>query len=364
VIWSCPSWVENALWGAAPGVGRGALVNAIVERTLAYTSERGRLGTLGGAADVAARAVFFTVADAAKVMVALAELDNRGLLPASRPLRVLDVGAGAGAMTLGLAAYLKDAGPRPLDVVAIDRDRAALKVFEAAFAAAVDGELATVVADVDEPRWGGGSFDLVLAGTLFNEILAKHHLSLARDLLGALTPGGSLIIIEPALRQTARDLHRLRDALLDAGDAEVFAPCVRSMAPCPMLADERDWCHEDRPTQLPRRAAQLAATTGLRDAGLKFSYLVLRREPGDLLDAPPAPGRALRVVSRSLRSKGKRELYGCGDDGRVVLRLLGRNRSVANRPFERAARGDVVVVGASDDLGKHDAVQRLRPAVP
>jgi ribosomal protein RSM22 (predicted rRNA methylase) len=340
------------------------LVAAIVDRSRAYTSERERIGALRGDADLAARAVFFSVADAAKVMVPLAELDGLGLLPASKPLRVLDVGAGVGAMSLGLAAYLRPCGPRALDIVAVDRDRAALAVFEGAFEAVEGSRLGVIATEVDEPRWGGGKFDLVLAGSLFNEVLVEHQLELARELLEALTPGGALIIVEPALRDTARDLHRLRDALVEAGDAHVFAPCIRHASPCPMLADERDWCHEDRPTQLPPRAGKLAAATGLRDRGLKFSYLVLRGQAASLVDAPAANRRALRVVSQPARQKGKLELFGCGDGGRSRVRLVRRHRSPANRSFERVARGDVLILGEGDDLSADDSVDRVRPAQP
>ncbi len=354
MTWSCPAWVEDALWEAAPEVARGELVDAIRQRSIAYTRDRDRLGQLGGEADLAARALFFGVADAAKVMIPLAELAARGKLPDSDPVRILAAGAGTGAMSFGAAAALD----RPVDVVAVDRDGPALGVFEQAFRVAGRGRLRIVRADVDEPRWGGGRFDLVLAGSLFNEILEERHVALARDLLGALDGGGAVVILEPALRETARALHRLRDALIDTGDAHVFAPCVRRTTPCPMLADDSDWCHEDRPVQLPPRAARLAAATGLRGRGLKFAYLVLRREPAALADVPEGR-RALRVVSQVNRPKGKVEAYGCGDGGRSRIRLLRRHRSDANRAFERAARGDVLLLGDSDELSADDRVERV-----
>jgi ribosomal protein RSM22 (predicted rRNA methylase) len=198
----------------------------------------------------------------------------------------------------------------------------------------------------------------VFAGSLFNEVLDEHHVALARDLLEALADGGAVIIVEPALRETSRALHRLRDALLDGQEAHVFAPCVRAATPCPMLADESDWCHEDRPGQLPPRAAALAAATGLRERGLKFSYLTLRNQPARLSD----DARAVRVVSQLDRPKGKIEGYVCGDRGRVKLRLLRRHRSEANRPFERASRGDVLLVPDTEDLVKTDKVDRVELA--
>jgi ribosomal protein RSM22 (predicted rRNA methylase) len=170
---------------------------------------------------------------------------------------------------------------------------------------------------------------------------------------------GALVIIEPALRQTSRALHRLRDQLLTRGAAHVFAPCTRAAAPCPALADERDWCHEDRPLALPPRTAALAAATGLRDTGVKFSYLVLRRDPSPLVAAPP-DRTALRVVSEPQKAKGRRELTACGEAGWVPLRLLTRHRTDRNRPFERARRGDVLLVDHADrDITADHAIERI-----
>ena len=68
--------------------------------------------------------------------------------------------------------------------------------------------------------------------------------------------------------------------------------------------------------------------THLRDSGMKFSYLVLRKQPLDLVDA----GRdAWRIVSAQRVAKGKLEIIGCSERGRVTLRLLKRNRAPLNR---------------------------------
>src|SRR5262249_42481490 len=146
-------------------------------------------------------------------------------------------------------------------------------------------------------------------------------------------------LIEPALRETARALHRLRDALLADETAHVFAPCTRR-GPCPALDDPRDWCHEDRPFAPPPRLAALAHRTGLRLGGLKFAYLPLRKRPDPLVEAA---GAALRVVSRPLDQKGSIERIVCSDDGRRRLRVLKRDRSDDNRALGDARRGDVIV---------------------
>jgi ribosomal protein RSM22 (predicted rRNA methylase) len=200
-------------------------------------------------------------------------------------------------------------------------------------------------------------------GTVLNELSAVARLALVNRALAAITPDGAVIAIEPALRDTSRNLHELRDAILTSGAAHVFAPCTRRCAPCPALANPDDWCHEDRAIELPPRTAELARLTHLRDSGMKFSYLVLRRDDAPLV----TQARAWRVVSAPRPAKGKLELFGCNDAGRVPLRLLKRNRADANRAFEKARRGDVLVVDApvEDDrveIGVDSSVDRLLPA--
>ncbi|MEO7093264.1 MAG: hypothetical protein ABI175_08435, partial [Polyangiales bacterium] len=71
--------------------------------------------------------------------------------------------------------------------------------------------------------------------------------------------------------------------------------------------------------------------------------LVLRRDAKPLADEP----NAWRVVGSPRTQKGKVEVLGCSDAGRIPLRLLRRNRSDANRALERAERGELMIVDAA-----------------
>jgi ribosomal protein RSM22 (predicted rRNA methylase) len=332
--------VEDALWSAlGDAPSPAALHRAIIDRSKRYTSERDRLSKPADAAgDLAARAVFFTICDAPKIAVPLDELPRRGVLPAGR--RVVDIGAGCGALSLGFASVVVSGGDGAADFTLLDRDDRALAIAKAALARiAPAASIATRSLDVT--RTPLPAADFVLVGNVLNELPADARLPLIERALAAIADDGVVIIIEPALRETTRALHELRDAVLARKVAHVFAPCTRAIAPCPMLANERDWCHEARPFAMPPRTAELARVTHLRDDGLKFSYLVLRRHPSPLANA-------WRVVSSPHSPKGKLELDGCCDAGLVRLRLLRRNRSDANRAFERAARGDVLAIDDAD----------------
>jgi precorrin-6B methylase 2 len=370
MAWIVPDELEEvvhaavrATLGDAP-LATAALTRAIVDRSRRYTSERDRPAA-DPTGDLAARAMFFTIADAMKLAIPLGELAHRGALPRARPLRIVDLGAGCGAMSLGAIAALPGIA---VDILAIDRDRAALAIAhtavrELAARRGVAAQVATREADL--ARAPLAAADLVVLGSVLNELAEDARLAVVRRALDAIGDDGAVIVIEPALRDTARALHALRDAILGGGHGHVFAPCTRAIAPCPALADPSDWCHEDRPLELPRRTAELARLTHLRDAGMKFAYLVLRRGTLALVEDSPA----WRVVSAPMPAKGKLEVIGCSAAGRMPLRLLRRHRAPNNRDLEAAQRGDVLVIDAAPgadrvEITRDTTTRRLTPAAP
>ena len=379
MAWIVPADLEDVVHAAARAavgdapLATAALTRSIIDRSRRYTSERDRPAA-DPIGDLAARAMFFTVADAMKIAIPLGELGFRGAIPAARPLRIVDLGAGCGAMSLGaittLATSVPSAagGPLRLDITAVDRDSRALAIAHDAIRqlAARRGVAVAVVARNDDvTRTVLPPADLVVLGTVLNELPAAARLDLVGRALAAIGDDGAVIIIEPALRDTARALHELRDAILAGGRGHVFAPCTRTQTPCPALTDPRDWCHEDRALELPRRTAELARLTHLRDSGMKLAYLVLRRQPLALVDDPAA----WRMVSAPMPAKGKLEIIGCSTRGRIPIRLLRRHRAPHNRGVEAAARGDVLVVDAApgDDrveITGDTRVERIVPAKP
>jgi SAM-dependent methyltransferase len=147
--------------------------------------------------------------------------------------RVLDVGSGPGP--LALAALDHGAGA----TTAIDRSPAALDVGKA-LAKARGVTLATERWQPADPI-PGGPFDTILVGHLLNELFGDdidRRVKLLQALLARLTPGGCLVVIEPALRETSRALLSVRDRLV-AGGATVRAPCL-FRGDCPALARESD----------------------------------------------------------------------------------------------------------------------------
>jgi ribosomal protein RSM22 (predicted rRNA methylase) len=370
--------LEQAAWRVArrsPGteLQPRALEAAIRELSALYNArdDQEAPGTLAPLRDprlLAARLLFFTLADLPKGALALAEL--LGERADGPPLRLLDVGAGCGAMSLGVAALADalaaGAPAAPLEALALDADPAALALArELAAESGLPIHLEVRAHDLARSLERDGLRPpLIIAGSLLNELAPERRLALVEELLAHLEPGGALLLIEPATRAHSRSLLALRDRLLATGAASVCAPCTRA-GPCPALDDPTDWCHECRLWTPPPELRALGQATGLRRRDLVYSFLGLRADGA----RPPRRPGAWRVVSAPLRSKGKHELYLCGEPGRRRATLLLRHRSESNDAFLRAERGQLLWLDGSLEetgpaalrLGAGSQVERVDP---
>jgi SAM-dependent methyltransferase len=298
---------------------------------------------------------------------------------AGTSVRCLDLGSGPGSALLGLADFVRGLPaverPRRLEMVALDQSFESLRdaerlVQRLAERTTVAIEFRPLRLDLVSERselfplaTAAGRFDLVIAANVICEIVresadaddglgrAAALISAAAD--GLLSPQGSIFVIEPGLRETARDLHRLRDRWLASTTLHVQAPCLHE-APCPALVTARDWCIADLAWEPPTTVADLDRRTGLRKGSLKFAYLVLTREP-----PPSLPAVTWRVVSDVLDLKGERRVYLCAGGRWIVLGQLKRDVGAAGGTFASLRRGDLVEIEGIEPKG---ALFRLPPS--
>jgi ribosomal protein RSM22 (predicted rRNA methylase) len=322
--------------------------------------------------------MYFFPVNYAKVESLLREMPP---LPA-RPLRVLDLGSGPGVGALAVLGHLRlrgEAAHRGSEVTAVDRGPSALRDAEDLWSrmdrpgAAPACALRCQHLDLERPGrrapWTQGTFDLILLSNSLNELFRAvadpivRRAKLLEHLLEALAPDGTLLIVEPALRETTRALHHIRDRVISRGAATVYSPCLHER-PCPALAHPDDWCHEERPWAPPEMVREIDREVGFIKDALKFSYLILRKDGLTIVERSPA---VYRVVSEVMAMKGEKRAWLCNETGRPLVGRLDKARSEANASFDGWHRGAIVRVDQIERgrqvgrIGSSTAVDLLRP---
>ena len=343
-----------------------ALAQAVVNLSRLFTTARPSLPIryLDDPNHAAAYLSYFLPVNLSKIQVLLDELpnDNSTETP-DRPMAVLDLGCGPGTGALALLDWLWHRSPeraKSVSVLAADASQASLqdakKLWEAycnevgipnAGLRCVEGNLEhPLKGDLGKQIVRGGPYDLIIMANCLNESFPTaadppaERAAVVGQLLPFLAPHGTIMIVEPALRQTARALHQVRNHLLKQGLCTVYSPCLHERA-CPALDHPDDWCHEERPWQTPPAIAALDRDVGFIKDALKFSYLLLRTDGRTIVQRSP---QTFRVVSELRELKGEKRAWLCNETGRPEVGRLDRKASPHNAALDSWHRGAIVQI--------------------
>ncbi len=372
---------------AQPAGDNTSLIDSIAALSMRFTRDRRGLCNryLDEPALAAAYTAYFLPVNFSKVQLLLHELPTGWAKQDC--LHVLDLGTGPGTAALAVRDWLAgqgDAQPTRLHVRAVDHSKAGLATaarlwdaYEQQSGSAGRGRLSTTNLELEalgphafpQVIAGESPYDLIILANSLNELfqsarapLEKRVLLMER-LLNVLKPDGTLMILEPALRSTARDLHHLRDRVLQQGSCSVYSPCLHEAA-CPALAKAGDWCHEERPWVPPSWIVDLDHELGFIKDALKFSYLLLRRDAQTIVPRSPD---LYRMVSELRVMKGEKRAWLCNEAGRSEIGRLDRKRTGANADFDACHRGALVQIARivkKDRMEAHSILGRIAEESP
>ena len=343
-----------------------ALAQAVVNLSRLFTTARATLPLryLDDQAHASAYLSYFLPVNLSKVQVLLDELPEDNCIEASNhQMAVLDLGCGPGTGALALLDWLWHRSPeraKSVSVLAADTSHAPLRETRRLWEAycqevGISSEgLRSVEGNLEHPLKGdlgkqivrGGPYDLMIMANCLNELFPgsvnppAERAAVAAQLLPFLAPHGTIMIIEPALRQPARALHHMHNHLLKQGLCTVYSPCLHEGA-CPALDHPDDWCHEERPWQTPPAIAALDRDVVFIKDTLKFSYLLLRTDGRTIATRSP---RTFRVVSELRELKGEKRAWLCNETGRPEVGRLDRKASLQNAALDSWHRGAIVQI--------------------
>ena len=343
-----------------------ALAQAVVNLSRLFTTARATLPPryLDDPAHAAAYLAYFLPVNLSKVQVLLDELpEDNGAETLNRPMAVLDLGCGPGTGALALLDWLWRRSPEragSVSVLAADTSPAPLQDSKRLWDAycqevGISSKgLRCIEGNLEHPLKGdlgklivrGGPYDLIIMANCLNELFLAsidppaERAAVVAQLLPFLAPHGTIMIVEPALRQTARALHHVRNHLLKQGLCTVYSPCLHEGA-CPALDRPDDWCHEERPWQTPPVIAAIDREVGFIKDALKFSYLLLRTDGRTIVPRSP---QTFRVVSELRELKGEKRAWLCNETGRPEVGRLDRKASPQNAALDSWHRGAIVQI--------------------
>ena len=372
----------------------GALAQAVVNLSRLFTTARATLPPryLDDSAHASAYLSYFLPVNLSKVQVLLDELPNDNHEISDRPMAVLDLGCGPGTGALALLDWLWHRNPERakfLSALAADTSHESLQDARRLWNAYChevgmsDQGLRCIEGNLEHPLKGdlgkqlvrGAPYDLMIIANTLNELFSAatdpsaERAAVVGQLLPFLAPHGTIMVVEPALRQTARELHQLRNHLLKQNLCTVYSPCLHERA-CPALDHPDDWCHEERPWQTPPAIAALDREVGFIKDALKFSYLLLRTDGRTIVPRSP---QTFRVVSELRELKGEKRAWLCNETGRPEVGRLDRKASPHNEALDSWHRGAIVQIerivrkerdGKVSPVGRIEsdaAVQIIRP---
>lgn len=368
------------------GISFEKVARAVVELSLLFTKKRAALGRPYLEEPVLASAYlqYFLPVNLSKIRMLLDEIP---VLKAGDQFSVLDLGSGPGTGALAVLDWWHERRETDaLSIVAVDcssvvhRQARHLWDHYCRIAGIAKASFRTCESDIERNAWfgqvgKGAPFDLIILANSLNEMYAdvKDPIALRAGLmthvLSLLAPEGTLMIVEPALRDTSRALHQVRDRLLQEKHCTVYSPCLHEKN-CPALVHPDDWCHEERPWEPPPAIQQIDEVVGFIKDALKFSYLLLRKDGKTIIERR---SDIYRVVSELRELKGEKRAWLCNEQGRQEVGRQDRLTSPQNAALDRWHRGAIVQIerivrkeraGKLSSLGRIEqdvGVQIIRP---
>jgi SAM-dependent methyltransferase len=337
----------------------------------------------------------------AAIQHVLAELASADLLDSH--LRVLDVGAGVGGPALGLAAFV---GPDALVEYHAVEPSPAADVLERLLAETGRNVHTTVHRERIERFEPSGAFDLVLFANVLSEL--ENPAEQVERATGWLDPGGSVVALAPADRNTAIGLRTVERRVEERGAATVYGPTVRlwpherpastswSFVRKPRLAVppvQRRLDEGERAASEPggpgradgesesageREPARLPGDGEFVNVDVQYAYSVLRRDGRQAIEFRPDQGRVAKLAASERHvteridctvvklspdlSEGGNPLFLVGDGSQQVDHFAVRtDPSTLNTPLVTAGYGDLLhientLVLWNDDEGAYNLV--------
>jgi SAM-dependent methyltransferase len=214
----------------------------------------------------------------------LQDMAQDGLL--KRRMRVLDVGAGPGSVSLAVIDFFRRLDNCAVDLFALEKyeeNSEAYVNLVTPFAGVPDKFRVEkpIRADLTEKPALPDNLDLIVFSNVLNEIDVDigQKAEIVMHCAKSLAPDGNLIIIEPADKDNAIALRQLVSALMDK-DLGVYSPCSFVWGSRCKLGECWSFERKDNiaPTALMGKVAGTEEAYKFMNTDIKYSHAILRKD--------------------------------------------------------------------------------------
>ncbi len=305
--------------------------------------------------------VYFTTTNLLKVHVPLNEISYSNFFKGKTKFEILDIGTGLGTVVMGTIIWMHENIKYFKNVevkfVALDKVEQNIKKFQENldvflnelknhYQKTIKITIEPAIFDIEHAfEMFHKRFDLITVANTLNEVAYEKRNKLLRLINAGIKDDGFVILIEPALMTTSRDLLDFRDKMIKQG-FYIYSPCLRN-SNCPALQTEKDWCHTEVKWKRPEFIRQIDLVSGNYRRTLKFSYIVASKRDVNLIDFIIGERNFkdyFRVVSQLIVEKGKKHCYLCNEMGRLHCIKLDRANSRENEIFDEIERYDIITL--------------------
>ncbi|CUS98645.1 small ribosomal subunit Rsm22 family protein [Candidatus Chrysopegis kryptomonas] len=313
--------------------------------------------------------VYFTTTNLLKVHVPLNEISYSGFFKGKNKFEILDIGTGLGTVVMGTIIWMHENIRYFKNVevkfVALDKVEQNIRKFQDNldiflnelknhYRQTIKISVEPAIFDIEHAfEMFHKRFDLITVANTLNEVAYEKRNKLLRLINAGIKDDGFVILIEPALMITSRDLLDFRDKMLKHG-FYIYSPCLRNLN-CPALETEKDWCHTEVEWKRPEFIRQIDLVSGNYRKTLKFSYIVASKRDVNLIDCIVGERNFkdyFRVVSQLIVEKGKKHCYLCNELGRFHCVKLDRVNSPQNEVFDEIERYEIIEMKNFEKSGK------------
>lgn len=307
---------------------------------------------------LAAYGLFFFPQSYARAQFAIRRLlDFYGRSPknASAPVKILDLGSGSSPCGLALAQALRERFPEAeIELTAVDRSRAALDAIPP-----VNDTKIKIRGECADLRNFAGTqhcFDFIVLGWSLNEIVpsatpdaVEKALVFLKKLAASLKAEGSLLVLEPALKETTERLQQVSDYFARSPGLPFhrLAPELGNHGD-PLLAEGGvAWNHEVRHWNAPASLEFINRKLFREIQVLKFSWCALGKTPPVLAVDPEKIPSLLRLISPMEITKTALRFSGVsakGEKKNIEIPVRGLSKSERKKIAAEWERGDIASI--------------------